>query len=371
MSTVPIVSLQSNAADAKPAARQTLDRLPWLDGLRGLAALVVVFHHLYVISFHYYPADSALMENPVVKFCMTLGRWGVLGVPCFFVLSGFCIGQTWQRSKAPRQFAVRRWRRIFPAYYASLVLVLLCAVVVKLITGVNDIAPVPALTIPNMLATLTLMTAPASHTPIITWVYWTLSYEVVFYLVLTALLLVPARARLLLLCLLHAAVCAIGVWPGLVLAPGVLFFADLWPLFGLGLALALVTQSRMVAAAIGLISLATLVPLHLGGKYPGFVASALVATGLVALCAAGIALPRCRPLEKLGEFSYSLYLMHVPILLAVGKHFVLRPHQTPALWFLGCLAATVLMIASAYGFYRLFERPFIAVRAVRVSARSP
>lgn len=322
----------------------------------------MVFHHLYAICLHYYSTSPALLENPAVKFCMTVGRWGVLGVPCFFVLSGFCIGQTWQRARSPGQFAWRRWRRIFPAYYASLALVLLCAAGVRLVTGVNDITTVPPATVPNLLATLTLMTTPASHTPILTWVYWTLSYEVVFYSVLTVILLLPAGARLPVLCLVHAGVSVVGAWPGLTLAPGVLFFADLWPLFGLGLALALATPSRIVAAIIGLTSLTALIPLQLAGKYTGFAASALVATGFVALCAAGFALPRWRPLEKLGEFSYSLYLIHVPILLAVGKHLVLRPNQTPALWLLGCLAATVLMVIVAYGFHRLFERPFLSTR---------
>lgn len=362
MSLASPIPVQAAAAGVEKNARTAADHLPWLDGLRGLAALAVVLHHLYAISLHYYSSSAALMENPAVKFGLLIGRWGVLGVPCFFVLSGFCIGQTWQRAKSPGHFGVRRWRRIFPAYYASLALVLLCAVAVRMITGVNDIATIPPVTVKNILATLTLMTAPASQTPILTWVYWTLSYEVIFYLVLTALLFLPTRVRLIVLCLVHAAVCVVGAWPGLTLAPGILFFADLWPLFGLGLALALATQSRFVAATIGLVSLATLVPLHLGEKYPGFVATGLVAAGCVALCAARVPLPRWHPLEKLGEFSYSLYLTHVPILLALGKHLVLRPNQTPALWFLGSLAAFALMLVSAYGFYRWFERPFIVIR---------
>lgn len=362
-----MISLPATPTELKAELPAISERLPWLDGLRGIAALAVVLHHIYAIALHYY-AGSTILENSAVKLVMTAGRWGLLGVPCFFVLSGFCVGQTWQRARSPGKFGLRRWRRIFPAYYASLLLVILCAVGVRLITGVNDIATIPPATAANVLATLTLMTAPASQTPMITWVYWTLSYEVVFYLVLTALLLVRTSARLIVLCFVHAAVTLAGVWPGLTLAPGILFFADLWPLFGLGLALALISQSRIAAAAIALISLAALVPLQLGGRYDGFGASALVATGFVALCLKGFPLPRWQPLEKLGEFSYSLYLIHVPILLAVGKYLVLRPNQTPAFWLLGCLAATALMVAAAYGFYRLFERPFISTGARRATS---
>ena len=177
-------------------------RLPALDGLRGLAALAVVLHHIYAISFHYYATDSALLASPAGRLFMTAGRWGTLGVPCFFVLSGFCVGQTWLQAKSARDFAVRRWRRIFPAYYASLALVLGCAITVRLITGVNDITKFPPVTAGNIFATLTLMTAPASQTPTVTWVYWTLTYEVIFYVVLTGLLFLPAKVRLAVLVLL-------------------------------------------------------------------------------------------------------------------------------------------------------------------------
>lgn len=333
-------------------------RLPWLDVLRGVAAFAVVLHHIYAISVHYYATDSTLLDSPSVRVFMHLSRWGVLGVPCFFVLSGFCVGQTWQRAKSSSQFALRRWRRIFPPYYASLALVLGCVLAVKLCNGVNDITTLPAPTPANLLATLTLMTAPASHVPTLTWVYWTLSYEVVFYVLLSALLLVPGSWRRRALCLVHAVICLLGVWPGLKLNPGLLFFVDLWPLFGLGLALTLASHSRPAALIIGLVSV--LATCHLIGvaAYANFAWAGFAATALVAVSAAGPPAALIWPLEKLGEFSYSLYLIHVPILLSLGKYLVLRPQQTPGWFFAGASAAASLMVAAAFGFYWLCERPF-------------
>lgn len=333
--------------------------LPWLDGLRGAAALAVVFHHLYAIALHYYPSDSVLMKTAAMEVFMALGRWGVLGVPCFFVLSGFCIGQTWLRADSPVKFAWRRWRRIFPPYYASLVVVLLCVVTVRALVGVNDITALPAPTLKNILATATLMTAPASETPEINWVYWTLSYEVVFYASLSAVLCVRPSIRFAALICFHALVCGVAIFSRRPLAPGMWFFCELWPLFGLGLTVALAPRSRLSALSIGFLSLAALVPLQMGGRHPGFAITGLVIMGLVAASAQGYALPRWRPLEKVGQFSYSLYLIHVPLLLAVGKYFVLRPGQTAALFLLGITVTVALLIGSAYAFYVWCERPFL------------
>ena len=338
-------------------------RLPWLDGLRGAAALAVVFFHISVIVNFFYPPGGPLMANAAVRAFMNVARWGLLGVPVFFVLSGFCVGQTWLKARSPRQFAVRRWRRIFPAYYASQVLILGCVLAVKLLRGANDIATLPTLTFGHFVATLTLLTAPASSTPTLTWVYWTLTYEVVFYVVLTALLFLPERPRLSLLAVVHGAICFVGAWPGLVLSPGPLFFAGLWPLFGLGLTLALAPRDWRIAAAVGLTSLLAIVHLLGSERYPGMAVAALVAAVLVAACAAGWRLPRWPLLEKVGVFSYSLYLIHVPVLLAFGKYLVLRTAETPLLFFLGITGTVALLLASSFVFFRYFEQPFFKARA--------
>jgi exopolysaccharide production protein ExoZ len=339
-------------------------RLPWLDGMRGAAALAVVVFHVYVISFHYYPPGSALMTSAAVRAFMSLARWGSLGVPVFFVLSGFCVGQTWLRSRSASQFFLRRWWRIFPAYYASLALVLGCALAVKLFTGANDITTLPAPTAGHLLATLALLTSPATSVPGLTWVYWTLTYEVVFYAILTPLLVLPERPRLIVLGTLNTAICVLGAWPNLALSPGPLFFAGLWPLFGLGLAVVLAPRDRRVAAIVGLVSLLAALRLIPGGSHPGVAPAALVTAALVAACAAGCRLPRWRLLEKIGGFSYSLYLIHVPVLLALGKYLVLRPEQTAARFFIGLTAAVALILACALVFYRCFERPHLQSRGV-------
>src|SRR5579871_2999498 len=95
------------------------DRLPFLDGLRGLAAAYVVLHH-------------AALEVPAVGLPRTaalvhgLFRHGHYAVAVFIVLSGFCLMRPVLRNPShglPGGFLAyvgRRARRILPAYYAAL-----------------------------------------------------------------------------------------------------------------------------------------------------------------------------------------------------------------------------------------------------------
>lgn len=338
------------------------NRVPWVDALRGAAAMAVVLFHIYTITYERYAPETTLMASVAVRACMDLAHWGFLGVPVFFVLSGFCVGQAWLKSRSTRQFAGRRWRRIFPAYYASLLLLLGCVLAVKLVTGTNDIARLPTASAPHLLATATLLTYPASSTPTLNWVYWTLTYEVVFYAILTALLVVPGRARLVTLAILHTAICILGVWPNLALSSGPLFFCSLWPLFGLGLAVALAPSHRSTSVAVGLVSLLATVQLIVSGRHPELAAAALAAASLIALGAAGIKLPHWRLLGNIGVISYSLYLIHVPLLLTIGRYLILRTAQTPARLFLGVAGLVALILVSAFIFHRWFERPFLSSR---------
>lgn len=104
MSSTAELSLQQKTVVAEFYAKLNRKHLPSLDGLRGVAALLVVFYH-FGMEFGYYPPP------------------GYLGVLIFFVLSGFLI--TWLLLKEADAtgtvslggFYLRRSLRIFPAFY--------------------------------------------------------------------------------------------------------------------------------------------------------------------------------------------------------------------------------------------------------------
>ena len=92
-----------------------------LDGLRGVAILLVFIHHSLTVSG----------RSPVARMFETLRSIGWTGVTLFFVLSGFLIGGILLDSRGSRgyfvNFYMRRTLRIFPLYYGFLVGVLFLA----------------------------------------------------------------------------------------------------------------------------------------------------------------------------------------------------------------------------------------------------
>jgi peptidoglycan/LPS O-acetylase OafA/YrhL len=92
-------------------SRLSAQHLPFLDGIRGMAILLVMFHHMTVL----YPKSAA------EQYLYQLSLFGPHGVDLFFVLSGFLItGILLDTRSSPnffRNFYARRTLRIFPLYY--------------------------------------------------------------------------------------------------------------------------------------------------------------------------------------------------------------------------------------------------------------
>jgi peptidoglycan/LPS O-acetylase OafA/YrhL len=110
--------LRGTAEDSKTMlALQNHDRVPALDGLRGLAVLCVMLFHFGTYSFQ---PDTYAVKKLIAFFFSNL--WS--GVDIFFVLSGFLITGILLREKNEPgyffRFYMRRSLRIFPLYYAAL-----------------------------------------------------------------------------------------------------------------------------------------------------------------------------------------------------------------------------------------------------------
>jgi len=84
------------------------ERYPVFDGLRIIAAVVVIFSHAFPLSGH---------PEPVVTFLGEYGlTFGALAVATFFVISGFLITMSWSLSPRTVPYAVKRFARIWPAF---------------------------------------------------------------------------------------------------------------------------------------------------------------------------------------------------------------------------------------------------------------
>lgn len=117
----PIVESRALPPPPTPACRYRKDFIPELDGLRAIAALLVLFLGATQVHLPAYSLGPELFE---------LHRWiapGAAGVDLFFVLSGFLITRILlvdrELGVPLRQFLIRRCLRIFPIYYLKILIV--------------------------------------------------------------------------------------------------------------------------------------------------------------------------------------------------------------------------------------------------------
>ncbi|HEY0867633.1 MAG TPA: acyltransferase [Fimbriimonas sp.] len=272
-----------------------------LDSCRGLAALAVLLFH-YTVRFDEIYGHDARMR-------LFLSR-GDLAVEFFFVLSGFVIFMTLRKVADRREFFVKRFARLMPVYWAS-VLTTYATVAVFGLPGREVHLGDAAINL-TMFPTLV-------GVPMVDGVYWSLQVEVLFY-VTVCLLLFPARlsfrraakvgaAGLMLLTFLHGLKALAPETPADKLAGTIEQIGLVYlPLFATGIMLyfyrvegqkrALTWMGASVAVhafATGMLEAACLF-VFIGGF-------------LFVLSPKGKWLA-ARPLVWLGSVSYALYAMH-------------------------------------------------------------
>ncbi|MEV6350323.1 acyltransferase [Actinoplanes sp. NPDC051851] len=136
-------------------------RLGWLDALRAVAVLLVIYAHLSRYVFTGLRALTAEWLNA-----------GVAGVMLFFLVSGYIIPASLERHGSLRAFWTSRIFRLYPMY--------LVAIAAMVLFDGASLSVSDALSHGTMLPFLL-------GTPLITAVLWTLTYEMAFYLLVTAL----------------------------------------------------------------------------------------------------------------------------------------------------------------------------------------
>jgi peptidoglycan/LPS O-acetylase OafA/YrhL len=308
--------------------------------LRGIAAFLVVIDH----NFGWY---SLPLLDPLVRL---VDGYGQVGVTAFFVISGFVLPLALEKGYRLRDFGTFLWKRIVriePTYLVSML------VAFGILTAKVMLAPNAA---PSKFSWLQFgahffYLIPFTVYPWYNEVYWTLAIEFQFYLLIG--IMFPLLRR--------------GLWQAsavLVMFSALVFLRDAVPQVGL--------LSRAPIFAIGLS--AFLARSSQGSWSRGFYMAcgvgigALYASVSADLCMPVIAIATAalilwwRPgkwkIRYLGDISYSLYVIHYPIVFLTNqavRHFL--GNDGHPLLYLVALGNLVLVVLAAHMVYVFVELP--------------
>jgi peptidoglycan/LPS O-acetylase OafA/YrhL len=374
---VSVVARPPAPAEALQPTSQ-LGRLEFLDAVRALAALYVVAHHIYLAVYHGFPINT----GPAV---FTPLLYGHFGVAVFIVVSGFSLGlapaqRGWQLGRGGYwTFMRRRAWRIIPPYWAALAVSV--ALVAAIGTRIDD--PISWKGVGSHFFLLQDVVEGRSPNGAL----WSIAVEWQLYWVFPLLLLVRRRrGPVVLTALTMAAVVAVGIAAehgGVVAEKLMRLSPELGALFVFGLVAAAVTSRPSgagaarswgtLAVAAGVVAVVSCARLGTERAVADLYWLDLV-VGVAAAC--GVAFVtrsstsrtrralEWRPLVSRGRFSYTLYLVHAPLLLLLWV-YVVEPRDLPS----GAALATMIgvvapvVVVASYGFHVAVERPFLEHRS--------
>jgi len=339
------------------------DREASIDGLRGVAALMVVVSHASGMGLHVVPGVS-------------MSGIGKHGVYLFFAISAYLLTAQWLRECSARvllPYLARRFLRIYPLYTAVL------------LAG-WWLAP-PTIPVPRTAGDVGL------HLLLLEgdMVYWSIPVEFKYYLLIPLVGLfwtLPVRPLAKLAALVGLALLTAGLFPGSEAQPNSLELGYYLPVLLAGSIVAAIVHGARAAAhtetvrmrrgwghvldGFFVLALVLGLPPVLQAVWPevapGFLNAQILAWGLfwgllLWAVGSGVAPGWCRVMRQpllraCGRWCFGIYLLHIPCLLVAKR----LPFPSWACAWAG-LALSVVVAAVAF---RLIERPFI-----RLGARLP
>ncbi|MGI9470468.1 MAG: acyltransferase family protein [Rubripirellula sp.] len=343
----PSAPLRETEKASTREPKASVGRILELDALRGIAALAVVLFH-YTTRY-----EDLFGRSSRLPFHFD---WGEYGVDLFFMLSGFVILMTLERTSDSLKFAWGRFTRLYPAYWAAVgltfVLVLSCGLPgmqVRLVDAVLNMTMIQALL----------------GAPHVDGAYWSLQAELIFYVNMLLLFRWGAFTRPV-----RAAITWVGLAILMILAQR--YLAPQSSLLGelISKCMTLMSLKFIALFAIGILvfdarrrtdgRMATLMAILVCfaavglRKGPEVMLIDVVLASLFAAAVYGrLSFLNARWLVFLGAISYSLYLTHQNI----GFIIMMQLERVGVPPVLAIVAAIAVAFAVAIQLHRLVEKP--------------
>lgn len=318
-----------------------------LEVFRGIAALFVVFHHA-LVSIEYYHNYT----TPFLKFICHIGKYGV---DFFFVLSGFIITYSYSETTSNnfqglKRFLKLRCIRIYtPFVPISIFLLLLYHFFPTISNASKNI---------DLVTSLTLI--PLGK-PALT-VAWTLSHEMLFYLIFSLRFLLPKYWNTLIICWVSLIVCHYLFFDfsshsmiQVLVSPYNLEF-----IFGCWVAHLFLTNRMFSIKQMGSILCLCLVVFFYivaNGYYEVPFLSNFVFMLFCGLLIQWSLVKQLQPVKSViyvGTISYSIYLIHNPLQVIIVRFFP-KFHSELSLIFLLTLIVFFVLLFSGF-YYQIFEK---------------
>jgi peptidoglycan/LPS O-acetylase OafA/YrhL len=390
MSTAAVpaeLAVPRGQTDGQAVARFVCGHVPLLDGVRGLAVLLLLAHQLVldVLPDEGVPAYARLLER--------LMQPGWIGVQLFFVLSGFLITGVLLDSKGRRgyfrSFYGRRVLRIFPLYY------LLLVTLVFVLPRFGRMPPLLQADLASTKLAWIYLSNWTTEGPAAIGHTWSLAVEEQFYLVWPFVVAVFSARGLLRFCFVVAALALAfraGVWV-FGFSPEIAYENTLARMDALALGAAAAVLLRDPAAAarlapklpsaliVATLALAATAAFGMartgevteiaGYSLLAIVFALLIARGVIEQAGGGgriAAVLSLRPLRFFGKYSYAIYVFHLPLHILVSR--VLLPDQLAyrgaaryvEIQLVYALVMTAVLLGMAVLSYHLFEKHFLKLK---------
>jgi len=282
-------------------------RLLFLDALRGVAAMAVFISHAAE------RASPTLREIVYTRFDL-----GHFGVTLFFMCSGFIIPVSLERQRSLSRFWISRIFRLYPLYWFTIGISVLLALTLSPGRSLSTLLSAnSSMLLGNLTMFQLFLGIPQLHGE-----YWTLSFELSFYFVMSALFMLRINK--------HTFPFSLGLILSSLLVEGLLPL-----LFGLRLPVG-------ILSFLALMFMGTIIYRISSGELPASAGAGIVALGFVML----FVTPLCKGISEDGAWQYlNLISARLAAVIVFGIVFLVRSYRpTRFMLYLGTISYSLYLM---------------------------